>query len=143
VPLNLPAGAGNLQVSRDGRFFVYLLAGHVEIWWRDSGHRQQVPLQASGFEGRIGRVRLSSDARTLYLKKYDTEGRASFWSVPLAGGTAWPLVSFDDPARPSNRPEFAVSDTHFFFTIDERRSNIWVADVSPRAAETHMSRFGR
>jgi hypothetical protein len=72
------------------------------------------------------------DGRTLYLKSHDAEGRAAFWSLPLAGGAPTLLVRFDDLSRPSSRFDFAVGNGRFLFTIDDRRSNIWLADVTER-----------
>ena len=65
----------------------------------------------------------------MYFKAHDPDGRASFWVLPLTGAPPRMLVRFDDLARPSRRWDFAVGDGRFFFTIDERRSNIWLADV--------------
>ena len=41
-------------------------------------------------------------------------------------------VRFDDPLRPSIRSDFAAGNGRFFFTIDERRSDIWVAEIGHR-----------
>jgi len=72
------------------------------------------------------------NASTLYMKSHDAEGRAHLWSLPVTGGTPRLLVRFDDLSRPSSRFEFAVAHGRFFFTIDDRRSNIWLADVTER-----------
>ena len=72
------------------------------------------------------------DGHTLYLKSHDAEGRASFWSLPVSGGAPAHLVRFDDVSRPSSRFEFAVGGGRFFFAVDDRRSNIWLADVTER-----------
>ena len=37
-----------------------------------------------------------------------------------------------DLSRPSMRFDFAVGGGHMFFTIDEHRSSIWLADVTER-----------
>jgi len=73
-----------------------------------------------------------ADGRTLYLKSHDSDGRAAFWSLPLSGGAPTLLVRFDDLSRPSSRMDFSVGNGRFFFTIDDRRSNIWLADVTER-----------
>jgi hypothetical protein len=39
-------------------------------------------------------------------------------------------VRFDDLSRPSTRPDFAAGAGWFFFTLEERRSDIWVAEVA-------------
>ncbi len=73
--------------------------------------------------------RLSRDGRTVYLKSHDAEGRASFWAIPEAGGPPRLLAHLSDPARPSSRGDFTVDDTRLYFTLDERQSDVFVADV--------------
>jgi hypothetical protein len=78
---------------------------------------------------------LSEDGKTVYFKTHDDpEQRAQFWAVPLGGGPARRLVHFTDSARRSNRTDFAVGAGRFYFGIDERRSNIWLADVTEQMA---------
>ena len=76
-----------------------------------------------------GFVDWSSDSRTVYYKAFDDKHRSSFWSVPASGGKPRLLVQFDDPSRPSNRPEFAAGGDRFFFTIGIRRSDLWLMQV--------------
>lgn len=71
----------------------------------------------------------SDDGRSVYFKAHDREGAARIWSVPVVGGSPTLLVHWDDPLRPSARHDFAAGAGRFFFAIDERRSDIWVADV--------------
>jgi eukaryotic-like serine/threonine-protein kinase len=75
---------------------------------------------------------LSDDGTLVYFKAHDAEGRASFWSVPVTGGQASQLVRFEDLSRPSRRWDFDAGAGRFFFTIEDRRSNVWIADVSYR-----------
>jgi serine/threonine protein kinase len=56
-------------------------------------------------------------------------GRASFWYQPLTGGRPKLLVRFDDYTRQSFRSNFAVGAGRFFFTINDRQSDVWLADV--------------
>ena len=74
----------------------------------------------------------SQSGRTLYFKSHDARGRAAFWSVPVTGGRPRLLVRFDDPARASNRFEFASDGKRFYFTIEDRQSDIWLAEVARR-----------
>ena len=69
------------------------------------------------------------DGRTIYYKALDAEGRASIWSIPPQGGEPRLLVRFDDPARPSSRPEFVTDGKRFYFTIPERESDIWQMEL--------------
>lgn len=70
----------------------------------------------------------STDGTTLFFKSHD-EGRASFWSVPVAGGQPTLLVRFSNPAHRSNRRDFSVDAKRIYFTIEDQQSNVWVADV--------------
>ena len=74
----------------------------------------------------------SANGREVYFKSHDAEGRASFWSIPVSGGRPRLLARFDDPARASNRFDFASDGRRFYFTVEDRQSDIWVADVSRR-----------
>ena len=70
------------------------------------------------------------DGQTLYLKSHDAAGHTMLWSMPAAGGRPRPLVRFDDLARPSYRPDFATDGRRFYFAIQDRQSDVWVADVT-------------
>lgn len=52
--------------------------------------------------------------------------------VPVAGGAQRVLVRFTNPDRPSYRATVAATRTHLFFTIDERPSDIAVAELTRR-----------
>ena len=69
--------------------------------------------------------------RLIYFKSVDGVGRASLWSMAASGGTPRLLVRFDDPTRPSYRPEWTTDGKRFFFTVNDRQSDVWVADVTP------------
>jgi Tol biopolymer transport system component len=71
----------------------------------------------------------SPDGRTLYYKAHDSQGRASFWAVSAAGGLPRVLVRFTDLNRPSSRRDFATDGKRFFFAIEDRQSDVFVAEV--------------
>ena len=66
----------------------------------------------------------SKDSRIVYYKAYDGSLQSSIWAVPVSGGAPKLLVKFDDPARQSNRAEFAAGAGHFFFTVSKYESDI-------------------
>jgi hypothetical protein len=74
----------------------------------------------------------SADGQTLYFKGHDTKGNASIWSVPAAGGKPKLLIRFDDPTRPSYRPEWAHARGRAYFTIADRQGDVWVMEVTSR-----------
>jgi Tol biopolymer transport system component len=71
----------------------------------------------------------SPDGRTLYYKTHDSQGRASFWAVNAAGGRPRLLVRFNDLSRPSSRRDFAVDENRLFFAIEDRQSDVFVAEL--------------
>ncbi len=80
----------------------------------------------------VERVEWSPDGRTIYFKSLDAMGRASLWRLSSSGGRPQLLVRFGDPTRPSSRPDFATDGKWFYFTIEDRQSDIAMADLSKR-----------
>ena len=71
----------------------------------------------------------SGDGRTLYLKSHDGLGRATFWSMSASGGRLRRLATLDDRTRPSNRPDFGTDGRRLYFAVQDRQSDVWIADV--------------
>ena len=78
------------------------------------------------------RLAWSADGRTIYFKSHDAKGHASIWSVPLNGGPPHEVVRFDDPTKPSYRPQWALGPGRIFFTVEDRQSDVWVMEVAPQ-----------
>jgi eukaryotic-like serine/threonine-protein kinase len=74
----------------------------------------------------------SNDERVIYTKSFDSAGRATFYWLPVSGGRLTEFMRIDDLTRPSSRFEFAIGVGRLLFTVDDRRSNIWIADVAER-----------
>jgi hypothetical protein len=55
--------------------------------------------------------------------------QSSIWAAAVSGGAPRLLVKFDNPARQSNRPEFATDGKRFFFTISKYESDIWKMEL--------------
>ena len=131
APVALRAGAWKVSWSPNGRFLAYSRGDAVEVVSPESRESRVVYVPAAhSTEPKAEDVLFGEDSETLYFKSHDAEGRASIWSVPLAGGSPRLLVKFADPARASSRTDFAIGGGRCFFTIDERRSNIWIADLT-------------
>jgi Tol biopolymer transport system component/DNA-binding SARP family transcriptional activator len=67
----------------------------------------------------------------IFYKAFDAEGRSSIWSVSAKGGAPKLLLRFDDPARPSSRPEFATDGKRLYFSLGQRQSDVWTVDLVP------------
>lgn len=106
-------------------------------------HTQLCVVAASGGTGRclfdpgtVGpfaeRALWSRDGRTLYFKAHDAAGRTQFWTVSASGGTPRLVTTFDDPDWQSYRPFFAISDKKLFFSVEDRQSDIYLAELSQK-----------
>jgi serine/threonine-protein kinase len=94
----------------------------------DSGALTPVYVPGPGdppFEG----IQWADGGRTVYFKSHDQLGRASIWSIPTSGGKPRLRVRFDDLNRPSDRPGFATNGKTFWFTIEDRQSDVFVAEL--------------
>jgi Tol biopolymer transport system component len=121
--------------SPDGRFVAYqsrLVDGSLMVAGADSGEPRAILDGAKPGTPEIERPRWSADGRTIFFKSHDARGRASFWSVSADGGTPRLRVRFDDPMRPSYRPQWALGRDRLFFMMEDRQSDIWVMDIRAR-----------
>ena len=72
----------------------------------------------------------SADSRMLYFLSPDSSGNiVAISAAPPAGGPIRTLVRFDDPTRPYHRFGLRVHGDRVYFTLGERESDVWVADV--------------
>ena len=126
-----PRRVGNPSIrtawSPDGRTLI--TTGNDGIWLLPAGGDgpgRAYPLPDSITPWQAG---WSRDGRTIYLKGVNREGRGGFWALPPAGGRPRLVVRFDDATRSSSRKEWATDGRRFFFTIDDRQSDIYVAEL--------------
>jgi serine/threonine-protein kinase len=124
-------GGSDPSWSPDGRLIAYVRDGLWVVAPNGSGDRMVVP-------GRTGETGIapafaywSADSRTIYYKAYDEQERSGIWAVPTSGGKPRLLIRFDDPARPSNRREFATDGKRLYFTIAQPESDIWLMELLP------------
>jgi eukaryotic-like serine/threonine-protein kinase len=138
TPVALPIGVGGRgSWSPDGHSWVYSrweptapTKGTIERFTFGSGVRRVLYAPRAPDDPLAELVLLSEDGRKLYFKSHDPRGRASIWSMPVEGGRPSLLVQFEDLARPSSRWDFAAGAGRFFFAIEDRQSDIWIADVT-------------
>jgi Tol biopolymer transport system component len=96
------------------------------------GSRQATTLYAPNVDGDPvpESLQLSEDGRTLYFKAHDDKGMAQIWALPVEGGPPKLVVKFTDPTRPSIRADFAAGAGRFFFTLEDRQADVWIADFT-------------
>jgi dipeptidyl aminopeptidase/acylaminoacyl peptidase len=121
--------------SPDGRTiaFVSPADGRIGVVSADSGPQRDIYTPGRG-DPLAELAIFSANGRELYFKSHDVRASASFWSIPIpiAGGRPRLLLRFDDPSRASNRFEFASDGKRFYFTGEDRQSDIWLAEVARR-----------
>jgi TolB protein len=133
APESLAVGAYRPQWSPDGQSISYVLApadgdpGQLMVLTPGHGPARQV------FAGPplVSHAVWSPDGRTLYLKVHEHD-LTSFWSVSLQGGRPRELVRFVDPEWQSVRNDFATDGKRLFFDIEDRQSDIFVAQLISR-----------
>jgi serine/threonine-protein kinase len=74
----------------------------------------------------------SADGRTLFHVSEDSGRVVAVVAVPLSGAPPRIVLRFDDPTRPWHRFGFRVRAGSFFFTLGDRQSDIWVAEMGEK-----------
>ncbi len=121
------------DISPDGNTIVYAPAPperqpHLAVVSTTGGMPRDV--YSPGPDGPWAELALwSGDGNTLYFKAHDAGNRTLFYSVAAAGGTPRLLARLDDPAWQSIRPFFATDGKQLFFPVEDRQSDIYVAEV--------------
>ena len=134
-PVRRFAAGNSPDLAPDGRFVTYVsreVGGSLMVAPVDSGVARTVLDATRPLMPPIERPRWSRDGRSIFFKSHDARGRASIWSVPAEGGTPRLRVHFDDLARPSYRPQWALGRDRLFFPVEDRQSDVWVMDVRAR-----------
>jgi serine/threonine-protein kinase len=118
--------------SPDGRLVAFTSAGAVWVSrTTDDSARVLVPHGDRTADPRAVYLSWSDDARTLYYLAVDAAGNATIWSVPDTGGQPTLMMRFDDPTRNWHRFGFAAHGGRFYFTVGDRQSDVWAAEVEP------------
>jgi len=107
---------------------MYVRADGICVSTPARGPRRQVLRVDPVDKLRLGNAEWSRDSTRILFKRSDGDGRTSFWSVPLAGGAPKLVVQPSQGLR-SRRAEFTTDGTRFFFTVTERASELWTAEL--------------
>jgi len=115
--------------SPDGKWIVTETKSAIVVVAADSGPPRVVYAAGVGEPGPETPL-WSRDGRSIYFKSHDRAGRAKISVVSASGGAPRPLVRFPDLSRPSSGTGFGRSASRFYFPIEDRQSNVWIADVA-------------
>jgi Tol biopolymer transport system component len=114
--------------SPDGRFVAFSSDGSVYLATSSGDSVWTLVSRGDSAAPRAAYVAWSADSRTLYYLA-PGPGETTIWAVPTKGGTPVLKVRFDDPNRPWHRYGFSARGGKFYFTIGDRQSDIWVAEM--------------
>lgn len=119
--------------SPDGRGILYYRQPGLRIIAPDgTGDRELLgPFVVDGARFQPGLAIWAPDGRTIYFKA-GTADAAAIWALSASGGPPRRVVQFDNPDRPSGRPEIATDGERLYFTVVNRQSDIWLMSVEPR-----------
>jgi Tol biopolymer transport system component len=125
------AGPGSSDWSPDGASIVSTYNGVITSVPANSGPASVVYAPRPGTDDPLAeQVVWRGNGSVLYFKSHDAAGRAMFWTIPAAGGRPHLLLRLDDLTHPSNRPDFAVDAERLYFAIQDRQSDVWVAELT-------------
>ena len=137
APKVLATGTYRPQWSPDGKSISYVAApadgepGVLMVMPASGGPARPVFTPGNGMPF-VSHAVWSPDGHTLYLKVHDERGVTSFWRVSAQGGRPQQLFRFDDPQWQSFRNDFAADGTRLFFDVEDRQSDIFVAQLISR-----------
>ena len=124
-------GGASPRWSPDGRTIAFINRRSIWLMTADGTNPQVLVPASDSAQYPVPELLQWPGGRTVLYKAFDAEGRSSIWSISAKGGVPRLLVHFDDPARPSSRPEFATDGKRFFFTLGQRQSDVWTVDLIP------------
>jgi serine/threonine protein kinase/Tol biopolymer transport system component len=126
----MPGDVSQMAVSPDGNQTTLLSRRGLTLTTaRGEAPRILVPVSDPTSQVRPNYAEWSSDGRDIYYLALDSADRASIWSVARTGGPPSLLVRFDDSLREWHRYGFRARGGRFYFTLGDRQSDIWTAEV--------------
>jgi hypothetical protein len=70
------------------------------------------------------------NSRLYYLGADASDNVSGIWSLSPSGGPIQQHVRFDDPIRTWHRYGFQPFPDRLYFTLGERESDVWAADLT-------------
>jgi Tol biopolymer transport system component len=128
TPHVVATNGGTGRWSPDGSHIVYVRADGIWVTTPAGAPIRQVLRVDPQDKLRLGNADWSRDSKRILFKRFDGDGRTSFWSVRLDGGPPTLIVQLSQELR-SHRAEFATDGTRFFFTVTDRVSELWTAEL--------------
>ena len=119
--------------SPDGRTIAFVrYDGRIETIPADSGARRTIYAPRPHSDEPIARFLAWKNAGTIWLIGDDRSGNGGIWSLPSSGGRPRLLVRLYDASGRFSGPSLAADNLRFFFTLDERSSNVSWAELVQR-----------
>jgi Tol biopolymer transport system component len=129
---------GELPVwSPDGRTLALVrdkADSRIDLIPADSGALRNVYTRRPGTSDPIvsNVVWNANSPATLWFIGIDEHGHAGIWSIPVRGGLPKLRVNLEDPSDRLPGPAIASDGRNFYFTLDERFSNMRWAELTAR-----------
>ena len=119
--------------SPDGKTIAFpRYDGSIQTIPADSGARRTVYAPRQGTDDPVAVfLAWTTSLDTLWFLAHDASGHGSIWALSLGTGAKRLLVRLEDPARLIG-PTLATDQRRFYFTLDERFSNISWAELEGR-----------
>jgi Tol biopolymer transport system component len=119
--------------SPDGRAIAFLTPnGGIATIPRDSGVTRTVFTPRPGGIDPSANQLMWLDASTIWFIGGDSHGRSGIWSVPANGGKASLRVDLTNSSGLAHGIGFASDGSRFYFTLEERFSNVRWAELVRR-----------
>ena len=120
--------------SPDGKTIAFVkFGGSIETIPVDSGPRRILYSPQPGTSDAAATyLAWGSDPDILWFLGQDPRGRGGIWELRIHDRRVRTLLRFDDPAGRSNGAAFTTDGKRFFFTLDERLSNVRWAELVSR-----------
>jgi Tol biopolymer transport system component/DNA-binding SARP family transcriptional activator len=119
--------------SPDGRAIAFILPnGGIATIPRDSGATRTAFTPRPGGIDPSANVLMWLDVSTIWFLGGDSHGRSGIWSVPANGGKASLRVDLANSSGLAHGIGFASDGSRFYFTLEERFSNVRWAELVRR-----------